>query len=154
MEKQISQPLIININNKTENEMQDIVLFGASNIFNNLFLKKNNLIEGLEIESFTPYLRYSDVVLRTIIKPIEIQSMRFHFIEKTTDFNFFYVKKDIYGNSAEKNFKIDSKFQDGGLSEYIKEIEFSNENKLEIDAFTELTIPQLPPKSSIKIYIY
>ena len=39
MEKQISQPLIININNKTENEMQDIVLFGASNIFNNLFPK-------------------------------------------------------------------------------------------------------------------
>ena len=151
MEIKFAQPMIITVENKTEKEMQDIILFGASNIFNNLLLKKDNFIEGLEIKSFIPNVEYSDIILKTITNPLDIQNMSFKINNRPDEFDLFIKMKDINGNVAQMNAQLNSdlKKEDGQAKGY----DFYTERKFRIDAFTELIIPKILPKTKITIYI-
>lgn len=151
MENTTSQPIIITVENNTEKEIKDVILFGASNVFNNLLFKKDNLIEGLEIKSFIPDIEYSDIILKTIIKPFDVQNMAFKFNNRPDDFDLFIKTKDINGNSAQKNLQLNSdvRKEDGRSKGY----DFYTETKFRIDAFTELIMPKMLPKTKITIYI-
>jgi hypothetical protein len=151
MENTTTQPMIITVENKTEKEMQDIILFGASNIFNNLLFKKDNFIEGLEIKSFIPNVEYSDIILKTITKSFDIQNIGFKINNKPDEFDLFIKKKDVNGNVVQMNAQLNSdlKKEDGQAKGY----DFYTERKFRIDAFTELRIPKILPKTKITIYI-
>lgn len=151
MENRTAQPMIITVENKTEKEMQDVILFGASNIFNNLLSKKDNFIEGLEIKSFIPNVEYSDIILKTITKPFDIQNIGFKINNITDDFDLFIKTKDINGNVAQMNAQLNSDLN----KEYAvaKGYDFYTERKFRIDAFTELRIPKILAKTKITFYI-
>jgi hypothetical protein len=151
MENRTAQPMIITVENKTEKEMQDVILFGASNIFNNLLSKKDNLIEGLEIKSFIPNVEYSDIILKTITNTLHIQNIGFN-NNRPDEFDLFIKTKDINGNVAQMNAQLNSdlKKEDGQAKGY----DFYTERKFRIDAFTELIIPKILAKTKITIYIY
>ena len=146
MENRTLQPTVITVENKTEKEIQDVVLFGASNIFNNLLSKKDNFIDGIEIKSFLPDVEYSDIILKTIIQPLNIQDIYFEFNNKPKDFDFFIKTKDINGNVIQMN--VQTKESE------LKLAHFQAERKFRIDGFTELIIPKILPKTTITIYIY
>ena len=152
MENRTLQPMIITVENKTEKEMQDVLLFGASNIFNNLLSKKDNLIEGLEIKSFIPNVEYSDIILKTITNTLNIQNIGFKINNRPDEFDLFIKTKDINGNVAQMNAQLNSdlKKEDGVAKGY----DFYTERKFRIDAFTELRIPKILAKTKITIYIY
>lgn len=151
MENTTAQPMIITVENKTEKEIQDVILFGASNIFNNLLSKKDNLIEGLEIKSFIPNFEYSDIILKTITNTFHIQNIGFKINNRPDEFDLFIKTKDINGNVAQMNAKLNSdlKKEDGQSKGY----DFYTEIKFRIDAFTELIIPKILAKTKITIYI-
>jgi hypothetical protein len=151
MENTTAQPMIITVENKTEKEMQDVILFGASNIFNNLLSKKDNLIEGLEIKSFIPNVEYSDIILKTITNTLHIQNIGFKINNRPDEFDLFIKSKDINGNVAQMNAKLnsDSNKEDAVAKGY----DFYTERKFRIDAFTELRIPKILPKTKITFYI-
>jgi hypothetical protein len=151
MENRTAQPMIITVENKTEKEIQDVILFGASNVFSNLFNKKDNFIEGLEIKSFIPNVEYSDIILKTITNPFNIQNIGFKINNRPDEFDLFIKTKDINGNVAQMNSQLnsDSKKEYGVEKGY----DFYTERKFRIDAFTELIIPKILPKTKITIYI-
>ena len=152
MENRTLQPMIITVENKTEKEIQDVILFGASNVFNNLLSKKDNFIEGLEINSLVPDVEYSDIILKTIIRTLGIENIGFKFNNTPDDFDLFIKMKDINGNVAQMSAQInsDSNKEDGVAKGY----DFYTERKFGIDAFTELRIPKILAKTKITIYIY
>lgn len=151
MENITIQPMIITVENKTEKEIQDVILFGASNVFNNLLSKKDNFIEGLEIKSYIPNVEYSDIILRTISKPIDVQNVGLKFNNRPDDFDLFIINKDINGNVVQMNAQLNSdlKKEDGLAKGY----DFYTERKFTIDAFTELRIPKILAKTKITFYI-
>ena len=151
MENRTAQPMIITVENKTEKEMQDVILFGASKIFNDLFSKKYNFIEGLEIKSFIPNVEYSDIILKTITNTLHIQNIGFKINNRPDEFDLFIKTKDINGNVAQMNAQLNSdlKKEDGQSKGY----DFYTERKFRIDAFTELRIPKILAKTKITIYI-
>lgn len=149
------QSTIITVENKNEIEIQDVILFGASDIFNNLLSKKDNFIEGLEIKSFIPNVEYSDIILKTIIEPLNIQNIGFNFNKRPDDFDLFIKTKDINGNVAQMNPKLNSGLKKEERPEkLLNTFDFYSEIKFRIDAFTELRIPKILPKTKIIIYIY
>jgi hypothetical protein len=151
MENTPLQPMIITVENKTEKEIQDVILFGASNVFNNLLSKKDNFIEGLEIKSFIPNVEYSDIILKTITKPFDIQNIGFKINNITDDFDLFIKMKDINGNVAQMNAQLNSDLnKEYGVA---KGYDFYTERKFRIDAFTELIISKILPKTKMTIYI-
>jgi hypothetical protein len=152
MENTTLQPMIITVENKTKNEIQDVILFGASNIFNKFFNKKNIFIEGLEIKSLVPDVEYTDIILKTIIRTLRIVNIGFKFNNMPDDFELLIKTKDINGNVAQMNAQLNSDLNKE--YEVKKGCDFYTEREFRIDAFTELRIPKILAKTKITIYIY
>jgi hypothetical protein len=151
MENTTAQTMIITVENKNEYELQNVILFGASKIFNDLLTKKDNFIEGLEIKSFIPNVEYSDIILKTITDTFNIQNIGFKLNNRPDEFDLFIQTKDINGNVAQMNAQLNSdlKKEDGQSKGY----DFYTERKFKIDAFTKLIIPKILPKTKITFYI-
>ena len=148
------QPLIIEIENKNDKEINNVSLFGAFRVFNDFFTKKEIILNNVEIKSKAPNVDYSDFLLETISNKINLQKIIFISDIKLFECNLINKTKDVNGNFFQRTLLSELVLDDEMKKEQIESNHFKIEKEIIIDCFTELVIPKISPKSKITIYLY